>query len=172
MSHFKARLEIGKVTSPHGLKGALRFMPWCDDLSVFDTISNLYDKNGVKYSLLSWSIAKNLIIICLDTIDTIDKAESLRNAIFEVERDEMPELPEGDYYLEDILGCEVVSITGERLGIISDWLDNGFQKVYIIKRAEGSDILIPAVDEFIKQVDIDNKKVVVELIEGLVDDEI
>ena len=82
----------------------------------------------------------------------------------------MPPLPEGVYYLKDIIGLSVYE--GEKfIGEVTDWIETGANNVYIIKRPKGKDLLIPAIDSVINEVDIENKKMSVTLLEGLMEDE-
>jgi len=163
------RLEIGKITSPHGLRGEVKLTPWTDDIGIFETIEKLYGEDGMELCVISAKPHKNSIIIMFEGIDHINKAEQLRDKILLVDRADLPKLKEGEHYIVDVLGMTVVTADGIIIGELYDWLDNGAHTIYIVKRDGKQDALIPALPQFIKAVDYDSGIMMVELIEGLVD---
>ena len=165
------RLEVGKITSPHGLRGEVKLVPWGNDISIFETIDKLYDENGIEFRVISARYQKNNVLLIFEGINNIDQVEKLRNKVLLADRADLPPLAEGEHYIVDVLGMTVVSEDGSELGILRDWLDNGAYTVYIIKREGKKDVLIPAIPQFIKSVDYDGNIMMIKLIEGLVDDE-
>ena len=161
-------LEIGQIVNTRGLRGEVKIMPWCDDPVVFEELEYIiidhkeYDIEYVKYH-------KNFVILKLEGIDDINEAEKYRNKTVYVEREMLGELPEGTYYICDLLGCEVRLISGEVLGEIDDVIKTGSNDVYSVKNDLGKPVLIPVIDEVVKEVNIDERYVIVEPLKGLID---
>lgn len=163
------QIEIGKIVNTHGLRGHMKVEPWCDGIETFEYLNRVF-VNNIEYEIESVKIQKNHFLLKLAKLDTIENAEKLKNKIIYANEDEMPPLPEGTYYIKDIMGLSVYE--GERLiGEIVDWIETGANNVYIIKRQKGKDVLIPAIDSVIKEIDIENKKMSVSIPEGLMEDD-
>ncbi len=163
------QIEIGKIVNTHGLKGHLKVEPWCDGIETFAYLNSVF-VNNTEYSIESVKVQKNLFLLKLENIDTVEEAEKLKNKIIMANEDEMPPLPEGVYYIKDIMGLSVYD--GDRLiGEIVDWIETGANNVYVIKRSKGKEVLIPAIDSVIKEIDIENKKMSVNMLEGLMEDD-
>lgn len=165
-------LEVGKIVNTHGLRGEVKVVPWTDYPEVFEEISSVFISRRdetKEYKIKSVKYQKNNIILKLSGIDTIDEAEKLRGVILTTERSQLGELPEGTYYIADLIGLAVYDEAGELLGRISDVLQTGSNDVYVVKRDAGRDLLIPVIDGVVLSVDIDGGKVSVHLMEGLTD---
>jgi 16S rRNA processing protein RimM len=166
----KNRLEVGKIVGTHGLKGDLKFQHWCDDFSDFSVVFNVFDENGKAYTIAEAKQHKNIVLMKLDGIDSIELAEGLKGTILYAERSELGELPEGEYYLQDLLGIEGYSEDGLLIGKMTDWIETGggAGKVYVFTDENDRQTLIPSSSEFVKSVDLQEGKMVIKLIEGLV----
>lgn len=161
-------LEIGQIVNTHGLRGEVKVMPWCDDPSVFDELAYVCIDNN-ELDIERSRLQKNMVILKLAGIDDINTAEGLRNRILTVPREELGELPEGTYYICDLLGCEVSTEDGRLLGKIDDIIKTGSNDVYSVRAEDGKQILIPVIDEVMRGVDIENKKITVKPLKGLID---
>lgn len=162
-------IEIGRIINTHGLRGDLKVDPWCDGIETFEFLKNI-SINGQEYKIISVKPHKNAFLLKLEEINSIEDAEKLKGAVITANEEDMPPLPEGVFYLRDIIGLEVYE--GERhIGRIYDWIETGPNNVYVIKRPSGKDVLIPAIDEVVKKIDIENKVMSVELLKGLMEDE-
>ena len=111
-----------------------------------------------------------MVILRLINIDNRDKAESLKNQMVYMAEEDLEELPEGVYYVKDMIGMDVVSSEGLHLGKLRDVNTNTPQKVYEVERPGKKDILIPGVDEFILDIDMEKRVITVKVIEGLYED--
>lgn len=163
--------EIGQIVNTNGLKGTLKVKPFTDDIKEFEEFKNIYiQKNGklIKFKIQKVGYVKQMVLLKLEGIDNIDEAEKYRNLYLKVERDIMPTLPKNSYYIVDLLECEVVTMQGEILGKVDDVFSTGSNDVYVVKNELGKQILLPAIKEVIKEVDISNKKIIVKLMEGLI----
>ena len=162
-------IEIGKIVNTHGLRGHIKVEPWCDGIETFEYLKRVFVGN-VEYGIENVKIQKSLFLLKLAKLDTIEEAEKLKNKVIYADEDEMPPLPEGVFYIKDIIGLSVYD--GDKfVGEVTDWIETGANNVYIIKRPNGKDVLIPAIDSVIAEVDIENKKMSVNMLEGLMEDD-
>jgi len=162
--------EIGQIVNTNGLKGTLKIKPFTDDIKEFETFKSIYVQKGkdlIEFKIEKVGYVKNMVLLKLQGIDDINEAEKYRNLYLKINRNVMPKLPENTYYIVDLLECEVATIEGEILGKVEDVFNTGSNDIYAVKDELGKQILIPAIREVIKKVDIPNKKITVKLMEGL-----
>ena len=163
-------LEIGQIVNTNGLKGLLKVKPFTDDITRFEILETVYiDIKGklVEYKIEDVKYVKNMVLLKLEGIDDINEAEKFRNFYLKISRQDAAPLSENSYYIVDLIGCEVVTEEGENLGIVDDVFPTGSNDVYVVKNELGKQILLPAIGEVVKEVDIPNKKITVKLMEGL-----
>ena len=165
---MKNILELGKVVNTHGIRGEVKIQPWCDDPEIFDELDYIYIDNK-KFDIERSRLHKNCVIVKLEQINNINEAELYREKIVTIEREKLGELPEGTYYIADLEGLTVKTIDGEILGEIEDVLKTGSNDVYVLKSQSRKPILIPVIDQVVKEVNIEDGYVLVELMEGLID---
>lgn len=163
-------LEIGQIVNTFGIKGMVKIRPFTDDIRRFDKLKKVYiKKNNVKeYEIEEVKYHKDMVLIKFKGIENLEQANLLRNYYLLINRDEEEPLEEGRYYIVDMLGIEVYTDEGKKLGILDDIFNTGSNDVYVIKDELGKQILLPAIKEVIKQVNIENKNMIVHLIPGLV----
>jgi len=166
------RLEIGKIVNTHGLRGEIKVTPWCDDNAIFEQMECLFDQENTAYRIMGVKYQKGCVILTIDGINDINEAEKLKNKVLYVDRETLGDLPEGVYYVQDLLGLDVVTDDGTKLGKMTDWFSTGSNDVYVVKTQKGKELLIPAIKQVIKSVDLHEKKIIVTLIEGLLEDEV
>ena len=163
-------LEVGKIVNTHGLRGEVKIVPWTDFPDVFEDMEYVIIKKrsgdmtlnikGIKYQ-------KNNIIVKFKELDRIEDAEPLKNSVLYVPREMLGELPEGVYYIADLIGLEVFDEEGHKIGEIADVFNTGANDIYDVKREGHKNLLLPVIDDVVLNVDIENKKVVVRIMEGL-----
>ena len=117
----------------------------------------------------SVSNQKNMVILKLDISPDRNAAELLRNKELYLDKDKLWEIPEDTYFVQDLLNSKCISEDGKELGILCDVIQNPAQDIYVIKDVNGKEHLVPAVKEFIKEIDTENKIVSIHTIEGLFD---
>ena len=161
-------IEAGKIVNTHGVNGAVKIEPWTDTPEFLRSFSRLFI-GGTEYRVLSASVLKNFVIATLDGIDTIDAAHALRSKTVEFSRADAP-MDDGEVFIVDVLGLDAIDdATGERIGTISDFLARPASGVYVVKStaAERGEILIPAVPQFVREINVAGGYVKFALIEGL-----
>lgn len=157
-------LKAGKIVSPHGLHGEVKIVPWADTPDFLCRFNTLYI-DGTPVGVSDVRVHKNTVIAQLEGVLSIGEAEALRNKPVFIDRNDA-ELPDGRHFIADLIGLDAIDDeTGSRLGIISDILPHEPNTIYVIRGER--DILVPAVDEFVKKVDIGAGCVRFRLIEGM-----
>jgi 16S rRNA processing protein RimM len=154
------RLVIGEVLKPQGIRGELKIKTFTDapeDVKAFKTVYI----DDVAYKILSFRVGTDgAAYVGLRGIPDRNAAELFRGKKLEGERDDAPPLEEGQYYIIDVIGCSCETEDGEILGTVVD-ISNLSSDIYTIEKA-GKKILFPAVKGVVKQVDIANKKLIVD----------
>ena len=161
-------LEIGQIVNTHGLRGGLKVMPWCDDPEIFDELAYVVI-DGIEFDIEKSRMQKNMVLLKLEGIDHINDAEKYRNKVLTIPREELGELPEGTYYICDLLGCSVETVDGKNLGKVCDIIKTGSNDVYVVEDDNKKQVLIPVIDEVVKSVDIEGKQIIIEPLKGLID---
>ena len=166
---MKEYIKVGKIVNTHGVKGCMKCIPMTDDVERFDELEYIYtEKDNVKRKILDVWYRKGMVYITLENIDDMDTAESFRNTFVSIFDDQLRELPEDSYYLFDLEGMEVYTTDGEYLGKINVIYQTGANDVYEIVNKNKS-FLIPAVKDVVKEVNVKDKKMVINVIEGLLE---
>lgn len=164
-------LETGKIVSIHGLKGEVKIQPWCDSPEYLCTFKCLYSKSGDRvYEIERIRPQGNMVIAKLKGIDTPEQAQALRGRILYIDRDDA-DLPEGSYFVADLIGLEVRDESGRSYGVISDVLQTGANDVYEIKSNDGKLYYIPAIPSVILSTDIQDGIMVIYPMGGLFDED-
>lgn len=164
-------LEIGQIVNTNGLKGNLKVKPLTDEITRFEDLENVYiQKNNklTEFKIQDVKYSKNMVLLKLEGIDNIEEAEKYRNCYLKINRKDAVELDEDSYFIVDIIGCEVYTDGQELLGKVIDVFPTGSNDVYTVKGINNNEILIPAIEDVIKDVDIKNKKIIIHLMEGLI----
>lgn len=164
--------EIGQIVNTFGIKGQVKVMPYTDDIKRFDELKQIYidKKNQLQlFQIEQVSYHKDMVILKLKGIDTIEEAEKYRNCYLKIDRKDAKKLPEGTYYIADLLGLEVYTNDGKELGKLVDIYNSGSCDIYVVKDDNGKQILLPNIPDLKKEIDLVNEKIVVYPIKGLLD---
>ena len=164
-------IEIGQIVNTNGLKGVVKVNPFTDDISKFEDLKYVYiqlknELKKVKIEQVRYN--KNQVLLKLEGIDSIEEAEKYRNFYLKTEKESQEDLGEDTYYIVDLIGLDVYSDKNEYLGKIEDVFPTGSNDVYVVKDNLGKQILIPAIADVVKEVDLKDKKMIINLIPGLV----
>ena len=169
---LKKYLETGKIVGTHGVKGMVRVQPWSDSGEFLTNFKYFYlDKNGEnKIKAEAVRPHGNVVLIAFKGVETIEDAEKLRGRVIYLDRKDI-KLPEGRYFIDDLVGCSVTDAdTNKHLGTLTDVSATGANDVWHIT-SEGKEYLVPAIDQVIVSVDVENSAVVIRPLKGIFDDE-
>ncbi len=164
----KEKLEVGQIVNVFGIKGFVKLYPYVDNINRFDELKNVFIKNN-KFEIEQIKYQKNMVLIKFKGIETVEQAEKLRNSIVEIDRSDAIPLEEGQYFITDLIGLNVYLENGEKLGVLEDIYNTGSSDIYVVKNELGKQFLLPYIDDVIKNIDLDNEKITVHLIKGLIE---
>lgn len=163
------KLEIGKIVNTHGVRGELKCELWTDPEEVLPGLKQVMVGNAPR-TLQSWRVHKNALLLKVQGVEDMDAANALRGSLVWVQRDQVNKEP--GYFYGDLFGFTVLDTrTGKEIGTLTavEELPQGF--LYVIRTADGQEILIPARPEFTGEKDIKNRRLEVRTIEGMLPDE-
>ena len=164
-------LEAGQIVGTHGVRGEVRVQPWCDSPQQLATFKKLYwDAEGKKPVKVKGRPHKNIALLTLEGITTVEAAQVLRGKMLYVDRKDL-KLPKGHYLVQDLIGLTVVDAdTGATYGTLTDVSQTGANAVYHMATEKG-EVLIPAIPDVV--IEIDFKKDILRLrpMKGLLDDD-
>ena len=168
------RLKVGKIVNTHSLKGEVKVISSTDfEEQRFKKGSKLLITRGNQLIrevvVQSYRNHKNFLLVKFEGIDSVEEAEKLKNLQIKIDSDEVGELEENEFYFHEIIGCEVFDENRKLLGEIIEILTPGANDVWVIKGQNGKEILIPYIEDVVKKIDIENKKIDIEVMEGLID---
>lgn len=169
---MKKYLETGKIVGTHGVKGMVRVQPWCDSPDFLKQFKKIYtDASGVNMlTVTSSNPHGNVVLMALKGIDSIEKAETLRNKVIYIDRKDA-KLPEGRYFIDDLVDCTVYDADSNKvLGTLTEVSSTGANDVWHIK-SDDKEYLVPAIDEVIVSVNVEEGALVIRPLKGIFDDE-
>lgn len=164
-------LEIGQIVNTFGIKGMVKVRPFTDNIERFNKLKKVYvvNKNARKeLKIEEVKYHKNMVLVKFEGVENLEDAENYRNYYLEIDRKDAKPLEEGNYYIVDLLGLDVYEEEGNFLGKLEDIYNTGSNDIYVVKSEDGKQVLLPAIKDVIKKIDIENKKIIVHLIKGLI----
>ena len=163
-------LQVGVITTTHGVRGEVKVFPTTDDPARFKKLKNVIldtGKEKIDLEVAGVKFFKNMVILKFKGIDDINDVEKYRKKSLYVTRENAVKLKKNEYFIADLIGLKVESDEGEDLGTLSDVLQTGANDVYVLSKEGEDDILLPAIKECVKEVDIENGVILVHLLPGL-----
>lgn len=167
-------IETGLIVGTHGVRGEMRVQPWADSPKDFAKLNRLYldGKGEHELKIISKRVHGNIVLLNCEDVDSIEKAERLRNHKLYAARKDV--LPKGKRYLvADIIGCKVYDFDNDSklYGEITDTTSTGANDVWHMKAESGNEVLIPVIPDIIKQVDVDGGIIKITPMRGLFDED-
>lgn len=162
-------IKVGKIVNIHGVRGCVKCVPLTDEIERFDELEYIVtEKDNIKRNIQGVWYKKGMVYLTLEGITTVDEATAFRDTYISITEEQKRILPEDTYYIFDLEGLEVYSTKGEHLGYIKAVYQTGANDVYEVKNGEKT-YLIPAIKEVVREVDIENGRAVINVIEGLLE---
>ena len=159
-------LPIGKVVKAHGLKGHLKVLPYGETFSTLSAeekiTANLPDGTSLTLTVAEISPHQKTFLLISREIGTVEEAHRLVGAELCVPESRLPPTDPGEFYWYQLIGLEVVNSEGERLGILEEIIETGSNDVYVVRRGK-EEILIPAIEEVVREVDLQRRLMTVDL---------
>ncbi|MGM8364161.1 ribosome maturation factor RimM [Virgibacillus sp. W0181] len=165
--------KVGKIVNTHGIKGEVKVKRITDFEERFAAGETVYilKEDGQTFPLTidTHRTHKQFDLLQFKGLYNINDVEQFKGLYLNVKADQLNELGKNEYYYHEIIGCQVMTTSGDRLGEIDSILSPGANDVWVVKGEDGKEMLIPYIEDVVKHVDVDNKKVTIELMEGLLE---
>ena len=166
-------LELGQIVSTHGVRGELKINPWCDEPDFAKHFSTVFfDRHGERPAkVLSCRSHKNMILMLLEGVDSIEKAEALRNRMLYIRRSDI-RLKDGVWFIEELIGCSVLDADDASVcyGTLTDVSKTGANDVWTVTDEAGREYLLPAIKDVVIGAEVENDRVFIRPLKGIFDD--
>ncbi len=165
-------LRVGVITSPHGIKGEVKVFPTTDDAKRFKELKKVILDTGKEYipmEIEHVKFFKNMVILKFRGYDNINEIEKYKSRDLLITRDQAVDLEPDEYFITDLIGLTVVSDQGAELGTLKDVLETGANDVYVVAMKDGKELMLPAIGDCILNVDLEQGRMEVHVLEGLMD---
>ncbi len=167
-------LQVGVITQTHGIKGEVKVFPTTDDVNRFKKLKEVTLDNGKERLVLEIEgvkFFKQYVILKFKGLDSINDIEKYKRAKLLVNRENAVRLRKNEYFIADLIGMEVMTDEGRRLGTLKDVLLTGANDVYVVERENGAEVLLPAIKECILEVDMEKGCMTVHVLDGLLEED-
>jgi 16S rRNA processing protein RimM len=167
--------NVGKIVNTHGIRGEVRVISRTDfPEERYKKGNTLYifmekSKEPIEVTVKSHRVHKSFDLLMFEGYDNINLVEKFKGAMLKVPESQLGELDEGEYYFHEIIGCTVVTEEGETIGTVKEILTPGANDVWVVKRNNGKEVLIPYIEDVVKNVDVDKKTITIRPMEGLLE---
>lgn len=151
------RIVIGEILKPQGIKGELKVKPLTDDADRFGELREVYIGGELK-KVLAVRIAPDFVYIALSGIPDRNAAELYRGKMLEVDREDAVELEEGQYFIVDVVGCEVFDDSGVKIGEVAD-IRQAARDIYTVRTPDGRDVMFPLLKDLVIEMDVRGKRI-------------
>lgn len=163
-------LQVGVITQTHGIRGEVKVFPTTDDPKRFQSLKNVVLNTGRSYLPLeieSVKYFKQFVILKFKGIDNINDIEKYKKSPLLVSREDAVDLEDDEYFMADMIGMNVVTEDGASFGILTDIMETGANDVYVVETEEHGEVLLPAIKDCILDVDIEERKMTIHVMNGL-----
>ena len=167
LTHFR----IGQIANTHGLKGEVRVYPYVDDINRFDDLESFYlNKNfNEEFEVERVRYKGNMVIMKIKGIDSVELAEKLKTKNLYISRENSVDLDEDEFFIADLIGLEVFTVAGDKVGVLKDVLQYSANDVYVVKGDNDKEYLIPSTMKFVPEINLEDKKMIIDPIKGMLD---
>jgi len=166
------RFQVGIITSPHGIAGEVKVFPTTDDIRRFQKLKHVILDTGreeLELEVIQARFSKQMVILKFREFRNINEVECFRGKSLYVTREHAVKLEKDEYFIADMIGMRVVATDGEELGILKDVMQTGANDVYIVEEPGGSELLLPAIHDCVKNIDMKQGVMTVFVMPGLRD---
>lgn len=166
-----SELQVGVITQTHGIRGEVKVFPTTDDASRFKKLKEVIMDTGkerLNMEIEGVKFFKQYAIIKFKGYDSINDIEKYKNAKLYVTRDKAVRLKKDEYFIADLIGMDVVTEDGEQFGTLKDVMVTGANDVYVVERQGAAEVLLPAIKECVKNIDMEQGQIVVHIMDGLI----
>lgn len=166
------KVRVGQIVNTQGLRGDVRVYPLTDYKERFEELEHVYleDNGDEKLEIEKIRYKNQLVLLKFKGLNNINDVEKFKDKYLVIEKEDMRDLPKDTYYISDLLGSEIIDQDDSCIGKLIDVIQNAAQDIYVVEnKINKKKIFIPVVKEFVKEVNTQDKKIRVKLIEGMVE---
>jgi 16S rRNA processing protein RimM len=156
-------IAVARITIPHGVRGEVKLQPLTDFPRRFEETDFLLLADGTRLILESARLQKDTVLAKFRGMDTPEVWIPFRHQELYVTEDQLMPLPQGQFYIHQIIGIDVFDESGKPLGKVINVLQTGSNDVYVVKATGGEEILLPAIDTVVKKIDMNERRMIVKL---------
>lgn len=164
--------KVGVITSPHGIRGEVKVFPTTDDPARFKKLKEVFldtGKERIVLHIAQVKLFKQFVILKFREYDSINEVENLRKKELWISRSQAVPLQKDEYFIADLIGISVELEDGRMLGVLKDVIQTGANDVYVVECTDGREVMIPAIKDCILSVDVEEGRMVVHLLKGLME---
>ncbi len=164
-------LRVGVITTTHGIRGEVKVFPTTDDPQRFLDLKRIFldtGKDTLPLEIEGVKFFKKLVILKFKGIDNINDIEKYRGKDLLILREDAVKLEAGEYFIFDLIDSEVFLEDGSKLGVLTEIMATGANDVYVVQTPEGKEVLIPSIKDCILDIDAENKRITVHLLNGMI----
>ena len=165
-------LRVGVITTTHGVRGEVKVYPTTDDAERFLELEEIWldtGKERLPLKIQNVKFFKNMVILKFEGYDDINAVQAWRQKDLLVTREQAVKLQEDEYFIGDLIGLHVEDEEGNALGVLRDVLETGANDVYLVSRPGEKDLMLPAIKDCIREVDLESGIMRVRVLPGLLD---
>lgn len=162
--------EVGQIVNTHGLKGYVKVVPFTDDIQRFEELKSVFivfKKELIECKIQDVKYVKNMVSLKFVGIDDINDAEKYKGCYLKISRKNAKKLDKNTYFIADLIGLKVYDEKEKQVGVLEDIFPTGSNDVYVVRTDEGKQILLPAISQVIKSIDIEQEKIIVDISQGV-----
>ena len=162
--------RVGVITNTHGLKGEVKVFPTTDDADRYYDLKEVVinpEKENITLKIKNVRFFKNLVIVKFEGIDDINDVEKYKGKDLYVSRENAVPLEENEYYIADLIDMDIYDEEGNKIGVLYDVMQTGANDVYVINLDDCRELLLPVIDETVLDVNLDENKITVHILDGL-----
>lgn len=165
-----SELQVGVITQTHGIKGEVKVFPTTDDANRFKKLKEVIMDNGrerLNLEIEGVKFFKQYAILKFKGFDSINDIEKYKSAKLYIKREQAVPLKKDEYFIADLIDMEVVTEDEEHFGVVKDVLVTGANDVYVVTRDDGTEVLLPAIKECVRNIDMEQGRITVHIMDGL-----
>ena len=166
-----SEMQVGIITQTHGIRGEVKVFPTTDDAGRFKKLKEVImdnDRERLKLEIEGVKFFKQYAILKFKGYDSINDIEKYKGAKLYIKREQAVKLKKDEYFIADLIDMEVVTEDGEHFGRIKDVLVTGANDVYVVTREDETEVLLPAIKDCVKSVDLEQGRITVHIMDGLI----
>jgi len=162
-------LKVGKIVGTHGIKGDLKVFPLTDYMERFEELNWVYmDSGSEKFYIKSVKYMPTVVLLSFEGYEDINSVEKFKDRYLLIDESQRRNLPEDTYYMADIIGMDIYTVENKYIGKVKDIVQTGSGEVYVIEDENDKEIMIPAAKEFIPEICLEEGKIIIDPIEGMI----